>query len=106
VTRRVLAFAAALLLAAGCGSAARHRAISPAPTHRSSAPAATGEHSVDSVSAAPAVPRFAHIVVVVEENHASGEIIGSASAPYLNSLARTGALLTQSYAVTHPSEPN
>ena len=40
------------------------------------------------------------------ENHAYSEILGQPDAPYLNSLARSGAVLTQSYAVTHPSEPN
>lgn len=40
------------------------------------------------------------------ENHAYGSIIGSPDAPYINQLARQGALLTRSYAVTHPSEPN
>jgi len=52
------------------------------------------------------VPRPAHVVVVVMENHSYGQVIGSADAPFINSLARSGALLTQSYAVTHPSEPN
>jgi hypothetical protein len=53
-----------------------------------------------------AVPRFDHIVVVVEENHSQTNIIGSASAPYINSLANNGANFTQSYAITHPSQPN
>jgi len=52
------------------------------------------------------VPRFDHIVVAVIENHAYSEIIGRQSAPFLNSLAARGALLTRSYAVTHPSQPN
>lgn len=52
------------------------------------------------------VPRPAHVVVVVMENHAYGQVIGAAAAPFINALARSGALLTQSYAVTHPSEPN
>ncbi len=51
-------------------------------------------------------PPPSHVVVVVEENHGYGEIIGSSSAPYINSLAKGGALMTQSFAVTHPSEPN
>lgn len=55
---------------------------------------------------AATLPRPAHVVVVVEENHAFSEIIGSSSAPYINSLAQQGALFTQSFAVTHPSEPN
>ena len=47
-----------------------------------------------------------HIVLVVEENHSYGEIIGSVNAPYINKLAKEGALFTHSYAVTHPSQPN
>jgi hypothetical protein len=47
-----------------------------------------------------------HVVVVMEENHAYSQIIGSSSAPYINSLANAGALFTQSYAIEHPSEPN
>ena len=57
-------------------------------------------------SAAPVIPTPAHIVVLVEENKPNGEIIGNKSAPYLNALANNGALMTQSYAETHPSEPN
>jgi hypothetical protein len=55
---------------------------------------------------ASAIPQPDHVVVVLEENHASSSIIGSASAPYINSLAQSGALFTQSFAITHPSEPN
>jgi len=51
-------------------------------------------------------PRPDHVVVVIEENRSSGDIIGDSSAPYLNSLAAQGASFTQSFAVTHPSEPN
>jgi len=53
-----------------------------------------------------ALPTPAHIVVVVEENRSAADIIGNQSAPYLNALAGSGALMTQSYAETHPSEPN
>jgi len=52
------------------------------------------------------MPAYDHIVVVVEENHSFGEIIGNPQAPYINSLASGGALLTNYHAVTHPSEPN
>jgi acid phosphatase len=55
---------------------------------------------------AATVPTPDHVVVVVMENHAYSQIIGSSSAPYLNSLATGGANFTQSFAVTHPSEPN
>jgi phosphatidylinositol-3-phosphatase len=40
------------------------------------------------------------------ENHSYAEIIGNAGAPFINGLARRGALFTRSSAVTHPSEPN
>jgi len=40
------------------------------------------------------------------ENHSYGEVIGTHSAPFLNGLARAGALFTHSQAITHPSEPN
>jgi len=58
-------------------------------------------------SAASAVPSPDHTVVVVMENHAYSQVIGSSSAPYLNNTLKAGgANLTQSYAITHPSQPN
>ncbi|MFF4485541.1 alkaline phosphatase family protein [Streptomyces sp. NPDC001544] len=59
-----------------------------------------------SAHAAGAVPTPDHVVVVVMENHAYSQVIGSSSAPYINSLKTGGANLTQSYAITHPSQPN
>ncbi|HKS48540.1 MAG TPA: alkaline phosphatase family protein [Amycolatopsis sp.] len=56
--------------------------------------------------AATSVPAFDHIVLVMFENHAYSQINGSSSAPYFNGLAGQGAKFTQSFAVTHPSEPN
>ncbi|WP_329131096.1 alkaline phosphatase family protein [Streptomyces sp. NBC_01476] len=56
--------------------------------------------------AAGAVPTPDHTLVVVLENHAYSQVIGSSSAPYLNSLKTGGANLTQSHAITHPSQPN
>lgn len=48
-----------------------------------------------------------HIIIVIEENHGYSEIIGNLrQAPFINALARKGALFAQSYAVTHPSQPN
>ena len=40
------------------------------------------------------------------ENHNYSQVIGKRSAPYLNELARGGALFTDSRAITHPSQPN
>ncbi|MEU1518734.1 alkaline phosphatase family protein [Streptomyces sp. NPDC005811] len=56
---------------------------------------------------AAALPAPDHVVVVVMENHAYSQVIGSSSAPYLNNTIKAGgANLTQSYGLTHPSEPN
>lgn len=52
------------------------------------------------------LPRPEHVIVVMEENHAYSQIIGSPEAPYINTLASEGASFTQSYAITHPSQPN
>lgn len=58
-------------------------------------------------ASASAVPAFSHIVVVMEENHSYDDIIGDTNdAPYINSLAGQGALMTSSFGVSHPSEPN
>ena len=56
--------------------------------------------------AAAQIPVPDHIVIVVMENHKGSDIIGSVNAPFINSLASGGALFTQSYGVTHPSQPN
>ncbi|OKJ06665.1 alkaline phosphatase family protein [Kitasatospora sp. CB01950] len=64
--------------------------------------AATG-----STAQAAALPSPDHVIVVVMENHAYSQVIGSSSAPYLNgTLKAGGADLAQSYGLTHPSEPN
>jgi hypothetical protein len=56
--------------------------------------------------AADALPTPAHVVIVVEENRSQAEIIGNKSAPFINALAANGAMMAQSFAETHPSEPN
>jgi len=61
---------------------------------------------LSAVAQIPGVTPPDHIVIVIEENHSFSEIIGSSSAPYINSLAQQGALFTNSFAIEHPSEPN
>ena len=93
-TALVLPVLAVMMALTGCapgrtpaGIGLQHPAGSPAPS-------------------AAAVPRPRHVVVVMLENHAYSSIIGNTQAPYINALARQGALFTRSFAVTHPSEPN
>jgi hypothetical protein len=49
-----------------------------------------------------------HVIFVIFENHSYNQIMGNSAAPYLNSLISNSAtaLFTQSYAMTHPSQPN
>jgi hypothetical protein len=93
----------ALIAATALGSSAGCAATSgPAPP-----PTSGPQRTLSSPSAPhPAVPRPDHIVVVVDENHAQGEIVGSPDAPYITSLSRQGANFTNAHAITHPSQPN
>ncbi len=56
--------------------------------------------------AAAALPTPAHVVIVVEENRSQSNIIGNKAAPFINQLAAGGAMMSQSFAEVHPSEPN
>src|SRR5579883_3225730 len=49
-----------------------------------------------------------HIMICIMENHSYSEIVGSSSAPYINSLitGSNAAVFTQSFAIEHPSQPN
>lgn len=105
-----------MALAVGCsGLTAPHRTAAGAPVAaplkaaRSVSVEAAGVPAgifVASATTAARIPRYSHIVVVVLENHSYQEIIGSRSAPFLSQVARSGAVMTRSYAVTHPSQPN
>ncbi|HEY3644517.1 MAG TPA: alkaline phosphatase family protein [Gammaproteobacteria bacterium] len=57
-------------------------------------------------AAAANPPRPQHVVVVIEENKSLMSIQAGADVPYINRLANEGALFTNYYAITHPSEPN
>jgi hypothetical protein len=52
------------------------------------------------------LPRYDHIVIVVEEHKDYDQIIGSTAAPYLNKLASEGASLARMFGEEHPSEGN
>lgn len=58
------------------------------------------------VQARAKLPRPKHIVIVVEENKSPSRIIGNDDAPYINSLAGSGALFVNSNGIAHPSQPN
>lgn len=50
--------------------------------------------------------RYAHIFVIIEENHGYDGIIGNPNAPTINKLADTYGIATNFYAEVHPSEAN
>jgi acid phosphatase len=53
------------------------------------------------------LPRPDHVVVVIEENRSYSQIMDKLrSDSYIHALARRGTLFTQSYGITHPSQPN
>ena len=92
----------AVLMSAGC------TAGTPAATSPVAGPATSAAAAAPSVMASPGttvtgVPRFRHVVVVVEENHGTAEAMRMR---YLAELRRTGAVFPQSHGVAHPSEPN
>ena len=115
-----LSLVAAVALMAGtaaCSGPAVSVGGRPTPTAAAPHPSGTATSGTTTSSAAPStsgpsaaaassMPHPDHVVVVVMENRSFNEIIGSSRAPYINELARGGALFTQSYAVTHPSQPN
>lgn len=84
----LLAIGPAVMVLGGCASARPGRALAAGPA--------------DALSPS----RASHVVVIVMENEESGDVIGSKSAPYANSLARRYGLATRSFAVAHPSLPN
>jgi hypothetical protein len=52
------------------------------------------------------LPRYDHIIIVVEENKDFEQIIGNQAAPYLNKLATEGTILTRMFGEEHNSEGN
>lgn len=52
------------------------------------------------------IPNFSHIVIIIFENKEFGYVIGNSTMPFYNQLADSNTILTQYYAVTHPSLPN
>ena len=74
----------------------------PTPTATSSAAPTPTSTS----SPVTGLPNFSHVYIIIMENKEYSSIVGSSSAPYINSLISKYGLATNYYAVTHPSEPN
>ncbi len=121
----------AVAIAAAPGVSACQRAApvipasSQAPTARTApagtapvgtAPVGTAPAGIAAAGTAPAgsgpcgtaagTPAYQHVIWIWLENHSYSEIIGTGSAPYINSLAARCGLATNYHNVTHPSLPN
>ena len=103
--RLAVALSLLVLLTGSAATAPAQAAPAPAGGSVPSAPG-PGAAATAAATAAVPVPRPAHTVVVVLENKNRSSVIGSPDAPYLNELAGRGANMSQSYGVTHPSQPN
>ncbi|MGI8968546.1 MAG: alkaline phosphatase family protein [Chloroflexota bacterium] len=56
---------------------------------------------------ATALPRYDHVVLVIEENHSYAQIVGSSAAPFINkTLIPISATAGNYHAITHSSLPN
>lgn len=99
--------ALALAAAATCLSAVLGGcSTTPTGTATSTPPATASGTATGTRTPSASLPSPGHVIVVVFENRGYGQVIGSSHAPYINSLASGGALLTRSHGVTHPSQPN
>jgi phosphatidylinositol-3-phosphatase len=67
--------------------------------------AAMGNATASQVQKA-STPGFSHVVILVLENRPFNQIYRNKNAPFLNRLAECGALMTNSFGVAHPSQPN
>jgi hypothetical protein len=86
-------FIGLLVVATGLGAAGAGNA--------SGTPNASAPCAITSV-----VPTWQHVIWIIMENKSASQIIGSSSAPYVNSLAARCGLATDYSAVAHPSLPN
>jgi phospholipase C len=80
--------------------------IPPSPSPSQITPTPLPKLPTLTVTPTPKVPDFEHIVIIIFENREFGSVVGNSQMPYFNSLANQYTLLTQHYAIMHPSLPN
>lgn len=74
---------------------------SPTPSSAPASPTPSSPHTVQGTDAG-----IEHIVIIVQENKPSSQIVGAGDAPYFNKLAGENALASNYQAIMHPSLPN
>ena len=75
-------------------------------TQTATATAAPTSTATPQASISGKVPNFDHIVLILLENRDYKEVIGNPQMPHLNALAQQNVLLSNYFAVRHPSLPN
>jgi phosphatidylinositol-3-phosphatase len=97
-------FVLLLLLGTGCGGGSV--SASGSTTTATPTPAPTPSPSPVPSPTPATFPAADHVFLIVLENHAFSQVIGSPFMPYLNSLATQHSLATNYFANTHPSIGN
>ncbi|MFL6390072.1 MAG: alkaline phosphatase family protein [Terriglobales bacterium] len=97
-------FVLLLLLGTGCGGGSV--SASGSTTTATPTPAPTPSPSPVPSPTPATFPAADHVFLIVLENHAFSQVIGSPFMPYLNSLAAQHSLATNYFANTHPSIGN
>jgi phosphatidylinositol-3-phosphatase len=95
-------FFSLIWFAAGCGGGA----VSASGSTSATTPTPTPTPSPTPSPTPTTFPAADHVFLVVLENHAFSQVIGSPFMPYLNSLAAQQSLATNYFANTHPSIGN
>jgi phosphatidylinositol-3-phosphatase len=110
---RVLALAALLTVGAALAFVARGSSSSCRSHQHTCTTSTTTATSTTTPSGGPCGTKvgqhpatYGHVVWIVFENHSYSQVIGSASAPYINSIAHRCGLATNYFAISHPSLPN
>jgi phosphatidylinositol-3-phosphatase len=95
-------FFSLICFATGCGGGA----VSASGSTSATTPTPTPTPSPAPSPTPTTFPAADHVFLVVLENHAFSQVIGSPFMPYLNSLAAQHSLATNYFANTHPSIGN
>jgi acid phosphatase len=95
-------FFSLFLVAVGCGGGA----VSASGSTTAASPTPTPTPAATPLPTPATIPAADHVFLIVLENHAFSQVIGSPFMPYLNSLAAQHSLATNYFADTHPSIGN
>jgi hypothetical protein len=98
-------FFSLILIVAGCGGGAVS-ASSGSTATATPTPSPTPSPTATPSPTPTTIPAADHVFLILLENHAFSQVIGSPFMPYLNSLAAQHSLATNYFANTHPSIGN